>query len=133
MKSTFVKNLPIILFVAATFIFSNVNAANTIDEPFATISINKGKSFRPIVQLNFSAATASNFLVTVKDATGYILYTETFTATNLVKKYKLDGETAEVIDGTTFEIFNLTTKEKQNFVVNNKETFSSKLEIAEVK
>ena len=65
----------------------------------------------PVFQLNLNNAETAEFVVTIKDASQRVLYSEKLSGEKISRRYKLDSEDSELIAGTTFEITNKSNNE----------------------
>ncbi|HEY8689215.1 MAG TPA: hypothetical protein VIM07_08270 [Chitinophagaceae bacterium] len=93
---------------SAQTVFANTPHQDPI-ELKAISSLNK----KPMFELKVNNAEAGEFLVTVKDGNGDILYSETLKGTNVSRKYQLDiNEDLYNTFNVHFEIVSVKTHEK---------------------
>jgi hypothetical protein len=62
---------------------------------------------------------AAEYVVTVREANGDVLFTEKLKSGTSSRIYKLDSENSDEITGTTFEVVNKTTKETTVYKLKN--------------
>ncbi|PWT98630.1 MAG: hypothetical protein C5B52_11955 [Bacteroidetes bacterium] len=74
----------------------------------------------PVFQLNLNNAENGEFVVTIKDASDKVLYSEKLSGEKITRRYKLDAEESELIAGTTFEITNKATNETSVYRIDKK-------------
>lgn len=58
----------------------------------------------PVFLLQFKNSQQDEFLVSIKDENGDVLYSEKLKGSTVSRRYKLDTENSEYINGTTFEV-----------------------------
>ena len=86
----------------------------------------------PVFRLALNNAVASDYLVSIKDANGDVLFRETLHGKNIARIYKLDTESAEQISGTTFEVQNKETTVSTTYKISNYSRLVEKLEVAKL-
>lgn len=86
-------------------ISNNIFASNEKDETSnAELQfIGKEKNL-PVFLLQFKNSQQDEFLVSIKDENGDVLYSEKLKGSTVSRRYKLDTENSEYINGTTFEV-----------------------------
>ena len=86
-------------------ISNNIFASNEKDETSnAELQfIGKEKNL-PVFLLQFKNSQQDEFLVSIKDENGDVLYSEKLKGSTISRRYKLDSENSEYINGTTFEV-----------------------------
>ena len=86
-------------------ISNNIFASNEKDETSnAELQfIGKVKNL-PVFLLQFKNSQQDEFLVSIKDENGDVLYSEKLKGSTISRRYKLDSENSEYINGTTFEV-----------------------------
>jgi hypothetical protein len=110
---------------------STAFAANTNETPAELKFVGKVKNL-PLFQLNLNNSDNSNYVVTVKDAEGNVLFSEKLTGEKISRTYKLDTEDAEMIGGTTFEVTNGKTKNTSVYKITNSVRFVTDVEVAKL-
>ena len=93
-------------------------AGNKSDVPSELKFIGKNQSL-PVFQLNLNNSEAGEYVITIKEASGNVLYSEKVSGEKISKRYKLDTEDAEIFTGTTFEVTNKATNETTVYKVSN--------------
>lgn len=86
-------------------ISNNIFASNEKDQTSnAELQfIGKEKNL-PVFLLQFKNSQQDEFLVSIKDENGDVLYSEKLKGSTVSRRYKLDTENSEYINGTTFEV-----------------------------
>ena len=100
------KTLAFTFTVICMFAFSNNILASNEKKQTSNAElqfIGKVKNL-PVFRLQFNNDQHEEFLVTIKDENGYILYSEKLKGSTISRTYKLDSENNEHISGTTFEV-----------------------------
>jgi predicted phage gp36 major capsid-like protein len=72
----------------------------------------------PVFRLVLNSNTA-DYVVTVREANGDLLFTEKIKSGTASRIYKLDSENADDITGTTFEVVNKSTKQTSVYKLKN--------------
>lgn len=96
------------LILTATFIlaFTSAGKADTLGELGETPAVLKyigNVNDQPVFQLTLSNTESDEFYITIKDATGYVVYTERVSGKDVTRKYRLNTDEVEVT-GLTFEV-----------------------------
>lgn len=100
------KTLAITFSVICMIAFSNNILANNEKNQTSNAElqfIGKVKNL-PVFRLQFNNAQHEEFMITIKDENGDILYSEKLKGSTITRMYKLDSENSEHISGTTFEV-----------------------------
>ena len=100
------KTLAIAFTVICMIAYSNNILANNEKDQTSNAElqfIGKVKNL-PVFRLQFNNDLHEEFIVTIKDENGDILYSEKLKENTTFRMYKLDSENSEHISGTTFEV-----------------------------
>ena len=73
----------------------------------------------PVFRLNVNNEQFGEFLITIKEENGEILFSEKLKGRNISRIYKLDSESKELINGTTFEVTDRISKKTIIYKINN--------------
>jgi hypothetical protein len=114
------KMIAIGLAAVLTLGISNATFAsgNKSDAPSELKFIGKDQSL-PVFQLNLNNSVSNEYVITIKEASGNILYSEKVSGEKISKRFKLDAEDADIYTGTTFEVTNKATNETTVYKINN--------------
>ncbi len=88
------------------------------DVPSELKFVGKSESL-PVFQLNLNNSVSGEYVITIKEASGNVLYTEKVSGENISKRFKLDAADAEIFTGTTFEVTNKVTNQTTVYKVSN--------------
>lgn len=95
------------LAVICSLLFTNVTVANN-ETPANTADLQfvcKVKNL-PIFRLVLGSETTEEYVVTVRDEFGEVLFSEKLKGNHISRMYKLDTENNDLVSGTTFEVYN---------------------------
>ncbi len=96
----------IVLAVICTITFSNVTFANNEKNQPATADLQfvcKVKNL-PVFRLVLDSEKSDEYIITVKDEFGEVLFSERLKGNYISRMYKLDTENNDTVSGTTFEV-----------------------------
>lgn len=86
----------------------------------------------PLFRLVLNNPTSADFLITVREGNGDLLFSEKLSGTAISRVYKLDTDNLELITGTTFEVTNKTTKRTTVYTIENLTTTVEHLTVAKL-
>jgi hypothetical protein len=128
------KMMAIGLTAAFTVLLSNVTLANNEknENDIAELQYAGKKQNLPVFRLVLSNSNNTEYIITVKESNGDILFSEKLKGNNISRMYQLDAENSDLIAGTVFEVTNKTTKittlyKVSNFTKSVDEIYISKL------
>lgn len=73
---------------------------------------------QPLFQLNLNNKEADEFIVTLKDLSGHVIYSEEVKGIQVSRKYRLNTDEIEVSSGIRFEVTSKNTNTKTVYAVN---------------
>lgn len=93
------------LAVLVSLLFSNGTFANNEKKQSTTDLqfVCKVKNL-PVFRLVLDSEKSNEYIVTVKDEFGEVLFSERLRGTSISRMYKLDSESNDLVSGTTFEV-----------------------------
>ena len=91
--------------------------ANANDNELAELKYMGTDANLPVFRLVVD--NAAEYVITVREANGDVLFTEKLKSGTSVRTYKLDTENADQITGTTFEVANKTTNKTTVYKLKN--------------
>ena len=94
------------LAVICSLLFNNVTLANNEKNQTNTADLQfvcKVKNL-PIFRLVLDSEKADEYLITVRDDQGEVLFSEKLKGSYISRMYKLDTENNDLVSGTTFEV-----------------------------
>lgn len=86
----------------------------------------------PLFRLVLNNPTSADFLITVREGNGDLLFSEKISGSTISRVYKLDTDNSELISGTTFEVTNKTTNRTTVYTIKNLTTTVENLTIAKL-
>lgn len=136
MKKVMNKNKTIIVALMAIFStsFSNPVAAmdKKSDPPGVEIRYLGFVNNNPVFEINTNNVLADNFIVTIRDEAGLVLYSEKISGKNLTRKYRIDTEEEIAEGGLRFEVRSVSTKKTEVYVAGISENVTRVMGVVKV-
>lgn len=124
MKKVMSKNKTAIIALAA-FVgvaFANPVSATETNPPAVQVKYLGFQQSNPVFEIVLNNSETDNYLISIKDETGHLLYTEKLNGKNISRKYRIDTED-EIAAGTlVFEVRSVKTKKTNIYTVGVTET-----------
>jgi hypothetical protein len=125
-----IKTASVVLITAITLLLSNIAQANALD-PIEKISnavaeieyagkINNQPAFRLVIK----SSDVEDYIITIKEDDGEILFRERLKGSQISRTYKLDAEDLNRISGTMFEVTNRATNITTIYKINTLTSFT---------
>src|SRR5258705_13194839 len=126
------NNKAIIIAMMALIGTSFINPASAMDKKSdpSTIEI-KYLGFQeknPVFEISMNNAQYDNFVVTIKDENGTVLYSEKLSGKNLSRKYRIDTE-EEIRDGLRFEVRSANSNKTEVYVAGVSENITREMTV----
>ena len=129
------NNKAIIIAMMAIISTSFINPASAMDKksdpPAIEIKYLGFLEKNPVFEINMNNAQADNFIVTIKDEAGTILYSEKLSGKNLSRKYRIDTE-EEIRDGLRFEVRSANSNKTEVYVAGVSENTTREMMINKI-
>jgi len=107
-------NKAIIIALMAAFTTMTAGPAMATDKksepPVAEIKFLGNLEKNPVFQLDLNNSDAAEFIITIKDESGTILYSERLSGKNISRKYRIDTDEEIGDGGLRFEVKSIKTK-----------------------
>ena len=136
MKKVMNKNKTIIVALLAIFSasFSNPVAAmdKKSDPPGVEIRYLGFLNNNPVFEINTNNVLADNFIVTIRDESGLVLYSEKISGKNLTRKYRIDTEEEIAEGGLRFEVRSASTKKTEVYIAGISENVTRVMGVVKV-
>ena len=120
MKKVMNKNKAIIIALAAiiSMSFSNpVLATDKKNDPTGVVIKYLGfQDKNPVFEIIMNNTKEDNFIITIRDASGTVLYSEKLTGKNLSRKYRIDTEEEISEGGLRFEVRSVNNKKTDVYI-----------------
>lgn len=122
-----------VLFLALTLVFAGSAAANEEKKPASNIELKFIGNYenQPVFQLNVTTAVEDEFIITLRDRDGVVLYTDKVKGTNVSKKFMLN--TDEMGDN----VVNVEVRSKKGkaevYTINRKQSLVEETLVTKVK
>ncbi len=115
------KMMVITLTAAFSLSFSTVTLAGeeTKDSTHAELQYAGKIKDLPAFRLVINNSSTADYLVTVKEENGNVLFSEKLKGKNISRLYRLDAENYDLITGTTFTLTNKATNITTVYKINN--------------
>ena len=136
MKKVMNKNKTIIVALMAILSTSFSNPAAAMDKksdpPGVEIRYLGFVSNNPVFEINTNNVVADNFIVTIRDQAGTVLYSEKISGRNLTRKYRIDTEEEIADGGLRFEVKSVNTKKTEVYIVGVTENITREMGIVKI-
>ena len=135
MKKVMNSNKAIIIAIAAAFSMSFTNPVIAMEKnPGAGIEI-KYLGFRgsnPVFEIKISKAETEKFLITIRDASGTVLFSEKLTGKNISRKYRIDTEEEIEQGGLRFEVKSIREKKTAVYIAGVSENITREMAVNKI-
>ena len=130
------KNKTIIVALMAILTTSFGNPVMAMDKksdpPGVEIKYLGFVSNNPVFEINTNNVVADNFIVTIRDEAGFVLYSEKLSGKNLSRKYRIDTEEEIAEGGLRFEVRSVKTKKTEVYIAGISENVTRVMGIVKV-
>jgi hypothetical protein len=136
MKKVMSKNKAIMVALMAMIGTSLVNPVSAMDKksdpPGVEIKYLGFVDKNPVFEISMNNAEPDNFVVTIRDKTGSILYSERLSGKNLSRKYRIDTEEEITNGGLRFEVRSVNSKKTEVYVVGVNENVTREVAVNKI-
>lgn len=136
MKKVMSKNKAIMVALMAMIGTSLVNPVSAMDKksdpPGVEIKYLGFVDRNPVFEISMNNAEPDNFVVTIRDKTGSILYSERLSGKNLSRKYRIDTEEEITNGGLRFEVRSVNSKKTEVYVVGVNENVTREVAVNKI-
>ena len=118
MKNVMSKKTILIAIIAVlSAAFTNpAMAATKTDPPVTEVKYLGFVGSNPVFELNLNGLHPDNYLISIRDASGTVIFSEKLNGKNLSRKYRIDTEEAIPEGGLRFEVKALKAKRTDIYV-----------------
>ena len=114
------KNKAIIIAMMA-IISTSFNPVSAMDKksdpPAIEVKYLGVQEKNPVFEINVNNTQAENFIVTISDGTGTVLFSEKLSGKNFSRKYRIDTEEEIADGGLRFEVKSVNTNKTEVYIV----------------
>lgn len=136
MKKVMNKNKTIIVALMAILSTSFGNPVTAMDKksdpPAVEIKYLGFISNNPVFKISTQNAVTDNFIITIRDESGMLLYSEKISGMNFTRIYRIDTEEEIADGGLRFEVRSVNTKKTQVYIVGVTENVTREMGIVKV-
>ena len=128
------KTIIVALMAILSTSFSNPAAAmdKKSDPPGVEIKYLGFLSNNPVFEISTNNVVPDNFIVTIRDQAGTVLYSEKISGRNLTRKYRIDTEEEIADGGLRFEVKSVNTKKTEVYIVGVTENITREMGIVKI-
>ena len=130
------KNKAIMVALMAMIGTSLVNPVSAMDKksdpPGVEIKYLGFVDRNPVFEISTNNAETDNFVVTIRDKAGSILYSERLSGKNLTRKYRIDTEEEITNGGLRFEVRSVNSKKTEVYVVGVNENITREVAVNKI-
>ena len=136
MKKVMSKNKAIIIALMAIISVSFSNPVLATDKksdlPGIEIKYLGFQNRNPVFEIHMNNTKSDNFIVTIRDESGTVLFSEKLSGVNLSRKYRIDTE-EEITEGSLrFEITSLTNKKTSVYLAGISESTTREMSLNKI-
>ena len=136
MKKVMNKNKTIIVALMAILSTAFSNPVTAMDKksdpPGVEVRYVGFVSNNPVFEIKTRNAEADNFIITIRDESGLLLYSEKISGKNLIRKYRIDTEEEIKEGGLRFEVRSVSTKKTEVYIVGVTENVKREIGLVKV-
>ena len=118
------------MMIIGTVLTSSVYANTNPDLPGVQVKYLGTQESNPVFEIVFNNKEVDKYLITIRDESGNILFSEKLSGRNITRKYRIDTEVEIVEGGLRFEIKPYSTKKTQVYVAGLTETVSKDMAVS---
>ena len=119
MKKVMNIKTAVIIAMAAIFSTAFTNPAIAMDQngdPGVEIKYLGFKERNPVFEINISKAETESFVITIRDVSGTVLFSEKLTGKNISRKYRIDTEEEIEKGGLRFEVKSVSNNKTEVYI-----------------
>jgi hypothetical protein len=136
MKKVMNKNKAIVIALMAiiSVSFSNpvLAANNRNDLPGVEIKYLGFRDKNPVFEIIMNNPKNENFIITIRDESGTVLFSEKLSGKNLSRKYRIDTEEEITEGGLRFEVTSLTNKKTVTYLAGISENTTREMSVNKI-
>ena len=136
MKKVMSKNKAIIIAMMAFISTSFSNPVSAMDKksdpPGVEIKYLGFQDKNPVFEILTNNLQADNFLITIRDKEGTILFSEKLSGKNLSRKYRIDTEEEIAKGGLRFEVRSVNSKKTEVYIAGVSENITREMAITKI-
>ena len=132
MKKVMNSNKAIIIAISAVLSMAFTNPVMAMDKKAETGIEIKYIGFvenNPVFEINISKPESENFIITIRDASGTVLYSEKLSGKTISRKYRIDTEEEIVDGGLRFELKAVSNNKTEVYVAGVNENTTREMAI----
>jgi hypothetical protein len=136
MKKVMSKNKAIIIAVMAFFSTSFSTPLSAMDKksdpPGVEIKYLGFQDRNPVFEILTNNLQADNFLITIRDGEGTVLFSEKLSGKNLSRKYRIDTQEEITKGGLRFEVRSVNSKNTEVYIAGVSENITREMAITKI-
>ena len=86
----------------------------------------------PVFGININKATTENFVITIRDASGTVLFSEKLTGKNISRQYRIDTEEEIVEGGLRFEVKSVSNNKTEVYIAGVSENITREMAVNKI-
>jgi hypothetical protein len=135
MKKVMNSNKAIIIAIAAVFSMAFTNPVMAMDKKAEQGIEIKYLGFvenNPVFEINISKSESENFIITIRDASGTVLYSEKLSGKTISRRYRIDTEEEIADGGLRFEVKAVSSNKTDVYVAGVSENTTREMAINKI-
>ena len=135
MKHGIIKNKAILIAIIATFttaVSNPVMAAVKTDPPVTEVKYLGFVGRNPVFELKLNNVVADSYSISIRDASGTVIFSERLNGANISRKYRIDTEEEIPEGGLRFEVRSLKSKKTETYVAGVTENITRQVAVTKL-
>ena len=135
MKKVMNSKTAIIIAMAAVFSTAFINPVIAMDrkaDPGVEIKYLGFQERNPVFEINISKPETENFVITIRDVSGIVLFSEKLTGKNISRKYRIDTEEEIERGGLRFEVKSVSDNKTEVYVAGVEENVRREMAVNKI-
>lgn len=135
MKKVMNSKAVFIIAIATVFSTAFTNPAIAMDklaDPGVEIKYLGFQQSNPVFEININKAETENFVITIRDVSGTVLFSEKLTGKNISRKYRIDTEEEIEKGGLRFEVKSVSNNKTEVYVAGVDENITREMAVNKI-
>ena len=135
MKKIMNKNKATLIAIIAALatVFTNPAVASTkTDPPVSEVKYLGFVGNNPVFELNLNGIQSDNYLISIRDASGTVIFSERLSGKNISRKYRIDTEEVIPEGGLRFEIRAGSSNKTEVYVAGTTESITREMAVNKI-
>lgn len=132
-----VRSIKTAIVIAITAVFSMafanpVNAMERMADPGVEIKYLGFRDRNPVFEITISKPETENFVITIRDVSGTVLFSEKLTGKNISRRYRIDTEEEIEKGGLRFEVKSVSNNKTEVYIAGVDENIKREMAVNKI-